>query len=149
MNSFPMMLYKSPGIHKKPSGGTYNYIGISTQAEFDEKISSGWFVSSADAIIAAGDNANGKDRKALKRPLKATRKPKDSKPLGWKEEAKEAKHSESEGDQDINNEPTREELEFKATELGIRFDGRTKNKKLGQLIKEKLEQKTEVENGLD
>jgi hypothetical protein len=34
--------------------------------------------------------------------------------------------------------PTREELEAKATELGIRFDGRTKDKKLGQLIQDRL-----------
>ena len=34
--------------------------------------------------------------------------------------------------------PTREELEAKATELGIKFDGRTKDKKLGQLIQDKL-----------
>jgi hypothetical protein len=30
------------------------------------------------------------------------------------------------------------ELEAKATELGIRFDGRTKDKKLGQLIQDRL-----------
>ena len=34
--------------------------------------------------------------------------------------------------------PTREELEAKAIELGIKFDGRTKDKKLGQLIEDKL-----------
>jgi len=34
--------------------------------------------------------------------------------------------------------PTREELEAKAAELGIRFDGRTKDKKLGQLIQDRL-----------
>ena len=34
--------------------------------------------------------------------------------------------------------PTRAELEAKATELGIKFDGRTKDKKLGQLIQDKL-----------
>lgn len=34
--------------------------------------------------------------------------------------------------------PTRAELEAKATELGIRFDGRTRDKKLGQLIQDKL-----------
>ena len=38
--------------------------------------------------------------------------------------------------------PTREELEAKATELGIRFDGRTKDKKLGQLIQDRLSEKT-------
>jgi hypothetical protein len=39
---------------------------------------------------------------------------------------------------DDNAAPTREELEAKANELGIKFDGRTKDKKLGQLIQEKL-----------
>jgi len=38
--------------------------------------------------------------------------------------------------------PTREELEAKATELGIRFDGRTKDKKLGQLIQDRLSETT-------
>jgi hypothetical protein len=40
-----------------------------------------------------------------------------------------------------NAAPTRAELEAKATELGIRFDGRTKDKKLGQLIEDKLSEK--------
>lgn len=34
--------------------------------------------------------------------------------------------------------PTRAELEQKATELDIKFDGRTSDKKLGELIKAKL-----------
>jgi len=38
--------------------------------------------------------------------------------------------------------PTRSELEAKATELGIRFDGRTKDKKLGQLIQDRLSEQT-------
>jgi hypothetical protein len=38
--------------------------------------------------------------------------------------------------------PTRAELEAKATELGIRFDGRTKDKKLGQLIQDQLSAQT-------
>jgi hypothetical protein len=38
--------------------------------------------------------------------------------------------------------PTRAELEAKATELGIRFDGRTKDKKLGQLIQDRLSEPT-------
>lgn len=39
---------------------------------------------------------------------------------------------------DDNAAPTREELEAKATELKIKFDGRTSDKKLGQLIESKL-----------
>ena len=38
--------------------------------------------------------------------------------------------------------PTRAELEAKANELGIRFDGRTKDKKLGQLIADRLSEPT-------
>lgn len=34
--------------------------------------------------------------------------------------------------------PTREELEFKATDLGIKFDGRTSDKKLLALIEDAL-----------
>jgi hypothetical protein len=39
---------------------------------------------------------------------------------------------------DDNAQPTRAELEAKAKELGIKFDGRTGDKKLGQLIQDKL-----------
>ena len=55
--SFPTMLYKSPGIYKKPGGGTYTYINVQTQEEFDAKLEAGWFESSAEAIEAAGENA--------------------------------------------------------------------------------------------
>ena len=37
-----------------------------------------------------------------------------------------------------NDMPTREELETKATELGLKFDGRTSDKKLTKLIAEAL-----------
>lgn len=39
-----------------------------------------------------------------------------------------------EPDQDDNAAPTREELEAKATELGIKFDGRTTDKSLAEKI---------------
>ncbi len=39
---------------------------------------------------------------------------------------------------DDNAPPTRAELEAKAQELGIKFDGRTSDKKLGDLIAAKL-----------
>lgn len=42
------------------------------------------------------------------------------------------------GKADDNSAPTREELELKATELGIKFDGRTTDAKLGKLIAEKV-----------
>jgi len=39
---------------------------------------------------------------------------------------------------DSNQQPTREELEAKATELGLKFDGRTTDRKLSEAILEKL-----------
>lgn len=64
---------------------------------------------------------------------------------GWYKTTPEAKknskvidvkvNSEKEGD---NNLPTREELENKATELNIEFDGRTADKTLSNKIAEKL-----------
>lgn len=39
---------------------------------------------------------------------------------------------------DVVSPPTRAELDAKAKELGIKFDGRTTDKKLGDLIAEKL-----------
>lgn len=43
---------------------------------------------------------------------------------------------------DDNAAPTRSELEAKAKQLGIKFDGRTSDKKLGQLIEAKLAEST-------
>lgn len=39
---------------------------------------------------------------------------------------------------DDNSPPTREEMEAKAKELGIKFDGRTSDSKLRNMIEEKL-----------
>lgn len=40
--------------------------------------------------------------------------------------------------EDENAPPTRDEMEVKATELGLKFDGRTSDKKLLAMINEKL-----------
>lgn len=53
---------------------------------------------------------------------------------GWKMTTTEAKAAQVV----IDAPPTRAELEQKATELGIEFDGRTSEKKLAFLIEEKL-----------
>jgi hypothetical protein len=79
-----------------------------------------------------------------KKPVKV-RKP--SKPIDGinhrllREQAEKMQASEPETIID-DSAPTREELEAKATELGIRFDGRTKDKKLGQLIQDRLSENT-------
>jgi hypothetical protein len=148
MSVFPVMLYKSPGIHKKPGGGTYTYIGVQTQEEFNEKTDAGWFESSAEAIESAGDKATPVGKPKPKWAIKPIKKKKPAKPLDWREKAKadaQAAAAQAAGKPEPvidDAAPTRTELEAKATELGIRFDGRTKDKKLGQLIQDKLSEPT-------
>ncbi len=145
--SFPAMIYRSPGQQRKPGGGTYNFDSVQTQEELDAKLAAGWFESSAEAIEAAGDNAGGFKKPKPKWAIKPTKKKKPAKPLDWRDQVKAAPapaqvvEPEPEPiDEDAG--PTREELEAKATELGIRFDGRTKDKKLGQLIQDRLSENT-------
>jgi hypothetical protein len=64
---------------------------------------------------------------------------------GWHETtpaAKEAHEAQQRGDVKVDDSkpPTRAELEQKATDLGIKFDGRTSAKKLTDLIAATLEQ---------
>jgi hypothetical protein len=143
--SFPAIVYRSPGQQRKPGGGTYNFDSVQTQEELDAKLAEGWFTSSAEAISAAGDNADGFKKPKPKWAIKPTKKKKAAKPLDWREHAKAAPAPapvvEHESISD-DAEPTRAELEAKATELGIRFDGRTKDKKLGQLIQDRLSEQT-------
>ena len=139
--SFPAMIYRSPGQQRKPGGGTYNFDSAQTQEELDAKLAAGWFTSSAEAIEAAGDNANGIQKPKPKWAIKPTKKKKAAKPLDWREQVKAAPAPEPEPISE-DTAPTREELEAKATELGIRFDGRTKDKKLGQLIQDRLSEPT-------
>ena len=133
MIELPAILYQSPGPHKKPGGGTYRIVGIKTQEELDAKLLAGWFASSAEAITAAGDKATTPKRVAewrLKAKAKKTKKRRPSKPLGWKLPVPVPVIEDAP--------PTRAELETKAKELKIRFDGRTRDKKLGQLIQDRL-----------
>jgi len=143
--SFPTMLYKSPGIYKKPGGGTYTYISVQTQEEFDAKLDAGWFESSAEAIEAAGENATPAGKPKPKWAIKPVKRKKPAKPLDWRDQVKTESAPATEPEPEPIDEdaaPTREELEAKATELGIRFDGRTKDKKLGQLIQDRLSENT-------
>jgi len=109
MTDFPTILYKTPGPHKKPRGGTYKTTGAADKAEFDELLKKGWFPSYEEA--AAG--------KAAGKIIEAAEAFEDA--------------------VDEVSAPTREELEAKAKELGVSFNGRTSDKKLAERIAEALE----------
>lgn len=63
---------------------------------------------------------------------------------GWFETTDEAKAAADEAkakrEAELNAPPSREELEAKAKELGIKFDGKTSDKKLADLIAASLEE---------
>jgi hypothetical protein len=140
MSAFPLMVYKSPGAYQKPNGKSYSISSVHSQKELDEKLADGWFMSSAESIEAAGDKAFPVTKPRPKWATKPVKKKKPAKPLDWREQAKAAAVVPVADPEQIADDapPTRAELEAKATELGIKFDGRTKDKKLGQLIQDKL-----------
>lgn len=109
MTDFPTIMYRVPGPHKKPRGGTYKTTGAADKAEFDELLKKGWSPSYEEA--AAGKIA------------------------GKIIEAAEA----FEDAVDEVSAPTRDELETKAKELGVSFNARTSDKKLAERIAEALE----------
>ena len=109
MTDFPTIMYRTPGPHKKPRGGTYAYRGAADQAEFDALKAKGWFASYEEAV--AGKHA-----------------------------AKIVEAADAFQDAiDEVSEPTRDELETKAKELGVSFNARTSDKKLAERIAEALE----------
>ena len=133
----PAFIYKSPGINKKPGGGTYDYICVETQDALDEKMSDGWFLSSSEAVDYAGKKSNGIKKLKQKLAIKQTKEKKPSKPLARRQ------NGISEIDPDLDpdletDRPTRDELKAKAAELGIKFHHRLTDKNLGELIDDKL-----------
>lgn len=106
MIDFPRLVYKAEGKYIRPNG-TYDFVGVLNEEQYNQKLSEGWFDSIEDAVTAST---------TVSKPVKA-----DSDPVS-----------------DDYAPPTRKELETKATELGIKFDGRFSDKKIAQLIDEAL-----------
>jgi hypothetical protein len=109
MTDFPTIMYRVPGPFKKPRGGTYGTRGVADQEAFDELTAKGWFPSYEAA-------------------------------LGGKKAAKVIEAAEAFEDAiDEVSDPTRDELESKAKELGVSFNARTSDKKLAERIAAALE----------
>lgn len=103
------MLYRA-GTRAVLESGTYDLLIVS-ESEYEGAIADGWHLDQYAAKDAAA--------KPVESPDPRSPNPFDTIP-------------------DDDAPPTREELETKARELGIKFDGRTSDKKLAALIKEKL-----------
>lgn len=113
---FPTILYKCPGEHQRP-GGTYSYRAAIDEESRAALISKGWSDTLPEAIEAA------KPKPVVIAPV--VEEPPPPPPP------------------DDNLPPTRAEMEEKAKELGITFDGRTSDAKLSRLIVRALEDKAD------
>lgn len=110
---YPTILYKCPGDHQR-AGGTYAYRAANDEESKDALVAAGWHATLPEAIEAAKP-------KPVEAPAPVIEPPPP----------------------DDNLPPTREEMEEKAKELGIQFDGRTSDAKLSRLIVRALEDKAD------
>lgn len=107
---FPTFVYRCPGVHQR-TGGTYTYQSVQDEAGHAESLKGGWFATLPEAIDAHDNPKKPAMIESLEKLVDAV--------------ASDAP-------------PTRAELEQKAKELGLKFDGRTTDKKLAALIAEKV-----------
>lgn len=123
MPAFPTLVYRAPGSSQHSSGGRYRYRGAEDQAEYDALLADGWHATILEAVVAAGDRAFAHNRKPAGLLAKARAKLAAQAPVVKP---------------DDDAPPTRVEMEAKATELGIKFDGRTSDARLLAKISEAL-----------
>lgn len=144
MSQFPCFVFRAPGAIVR-ARYTYDTMLVATQDHLDQRLASGWFLSLGEAIEAAGSRA-ARVSKVKPKPPRRPSKPLDginrrlvkAEPVVAAPEPVPA--PEPVAVPEDNAPVTREELEAKATELGIPFNGRTSNKKLTSLIETALAQ---------
>lgn len=115
---YPAMLYRCPGAHFGPDGATYDSIGVEDDAQLSAALANGWTQTIVQAVAIYHGTFNA--------------------PLANSVQNVDASEAEKINEGDETSPPTREELEQKANELGIKFDGRTTDRKLLEKIEEVL-----------
>jgi hypothetical protein len=125
MPAFPTLVYRAPGSSQHSSGGRYRYRGAANQAEYDALLAEGWHSTILAAVVAAGDRAFAHNRKPAGLLAKARAKLAEQAPVVATEAEDDAP-------------ATRVEMEAKAIELGVKFDGRTTDARLLAKITEAL-----------
>jgi hypothetical protein len=98
---FPRFVYLSPGNFRRGKS-SYRYVSVNSLEEHDAYLAQGWSTSAELAI----DRANAPTPAPAPAPVPAPVVPEDNAP------------------------PTRAELETKARDLGLKFDGRTSDRTL-------------------
>jgi len=115
---YPALVYRCPGAHFGPDGATYDSISVQNATQLAAALADGW----AETLVKAVELYFGKFNESVA----------DSVPNIDAPDAAEI------SEVDESAPPTREELEEKANEIGIKFDGRTTDRKLQEKIEEAL-----------
>ena len=114
-NEFPKMLFRAGGAEPM-HGGHFSTLIVNDEAEEGAALADGWFLTTTEATEA--------DAAAKAKALA---------------DAEAATAAAAQAATDASAQPTRAELEQKATELGLTFDGRTSDRKLRDLIAAEVE----------
>ena len=135
MTEFPRMVYISPGM-STTRGGTFDYTVANDEEGLAHLLASGWFETIAEALAGEREEPEAASEPEVEDVSEPEAEPEPEPVVEAVEPAEEEPAAE---EPDYNIEPTREELEMKATELGLQFDGRTSDNKLRQRIEDHLD----------
>lgn len=144
---FPVFIFRCPGGIVL-AGNRYAFTLVNNEEELKERQAQGWKLTLEEAISDYKASGEKQDKKSsVKRKAKPPKKP--SRPLDGVnhrllvDDAPKVKIVEAVAHQikEPYDElpPTREELEQMGKELGLKFDGRTSDKKLNRMIEEALQ----------
>ena len=152
MSDFPRMVYISPGM-STTRGGTFDYTVANDEEGLAHLLASGWFETIAEALAGEREEPEP-EPEDVSHETEPEPEPEPEPVVEAVEEdpapveAAPEPDPEPADEPDYNIEPTREELEMKATELGLQFDGRTSDNKLRQRIEDYLDRmEAEARNG--
>lgn len=136
MSDFPKAMYRAPGL-QDIHGHKLDYRVVADEAEQSDAQADGWFLTSAEAVksheASRSVETSGESAKATVAHDAENGASSTALPPSGPEAADSAPVSDDAG---AAADP-RAELEAKAVALGIKFDGRTSDKKLAEAIAKK------------
>lgn len=139
MTEYPFFVYRSPGPHRAHLGASYEYKAVNDADELVAALEKGWFRTADEAVATAGQDAytHGLNKRQLAKVLKDKPWVRALPPVPAPVPAPAVVAAPAVVPDD-NAAPTRAEIEEQATLLGIKFDGRTTDKRLLERIAEAM-----------
>jgi len=145
---FPTLVYRKGGKYQRP-GGTFSTAPAANEEKLGALLKDGWFLSLPESI-------NGKhnfelEAEEAKADKKSSQKVKADAKAAEDRERKESAEAEVERQEQADREvekqrlaneegPTREQMEAKAKEIGVKFGVRLGDDKLRERIEDKLKE---------